>query len=279
MITFLLSLTYADTLDDIRLTSMSDWDGRPYTSSSSQFTAYEQVVKQLGAAITTPIIPANTLGVWGFEFGIHQSFSFIDTQKSLDNRPSAWALLTPDEDLFPILVHPKVIARKGLPLSAELEISMGYIFLSRQGTFGGALRVAPIEGYHIAPDVAFQIGYQTYISNPELSLGTFDTSMVVSKRFGLSYLTRLTTAHAVPFFSIGTATINTAPKISKEQQENLNVMPLSGFSGSPYFSEGLSNLFINSGLRLENQEYSFQIDYRYTFNTLSTFSMAMVWHY
>ena len=279
MITLLLSLTYADSLDDIRLTSMSDWDGRPYTSSSSRFMAYEQVVKQLGAAITTPIIPANTLGVWGFEFGIHQSFSFIDTQKSLDNRPSAWALMTPDEDLFPILVHPKVIARKGLPLSAELEISMGYILLSRQGTFGGALRIAPIEGYHIAPDVAFQIGYQAYISNPELSLSTFDTSMIVSKRFGLSYLTRLTTAHAVPFFSFGTATTNASPKISEAQQEALNVMPLSGFSNSPHFSEGLRNLFINSGLRLENQEYSFQIDYRYTLNTLSTFSMSMVWHY
>ena len=279
MITLLLSLTYADTLDDIRLTSMSDWDGRPYTSSSSQFIAYEQVVKQLGAAITTPIVPANTLGVWGFEFGIHQSFSFIDTQKSLDNRPSAWALLTPDEDLFPILVHPKIIARKGLPLSAEIELSMGYILLSRQGTVGGALRIAPVEGYHIAPDVAFQLGYHAYISNPELSLSTFDTSMIISKRFGLSYLTRLTTAHAVPFFAVGTATSSAAPKISLEQQEALNVMPLSGFSDSPYFNEGLSNLFINSGLRLENQEYSFQIDYRYTINTLSTFSMSMIWHY
>ena len=283
MITLLLSLAFADTLDDIRLTAMSDWDGRPYIDSDSQQKAYRQVVRQLGAAITTPIVPANTLGVWGFEFGIHQSFSFIDTQKNLDNRPSSWALLTPDEDLFPILVHPKVIARKGLPLSAELEISMGYILLSRQGTFGGALRVAPVEGYHLAPDIAFQVGYNAYISNPELSLSTFDTSMIISKRFGLSYLTRLTTAHFVPFFSVGTATTSAAPKISSEQQEELNVTPLSGFAGSPHYEENstqpLSNLFINSGIRLENQEYSFQVDYRYTIDTLSSFSMSMIWHY
>jgi hypothetical protein len=279
MIHFLLSIASADTLDDIRLTSMSDWNNKPYTSASSRFLAYEQVVKQLGSAISTPIVPANTLGIWGFEFGLHQSFSFIDTQKSLDNTPSAWALLTPDEDIFPILVHPKIIARKGLPLSTELEVSMGYILLSRQGTFGGALRIAPFEGYHIAPDVAFQIGYHAYISNPELALSTFDSSMIISKRFGFSYLTRLTTAHAVPFFSIGTATINASPKISTEQQELLNVMSISGFSASPLYNEGLSNLFFNTGIRLENQEYSFQVDYRYTLNTLSTFSMSMIWHY
>lgn len=279
MIPFLLSIASADTLDDIRLTSMTDWNGRPYTSSSSRFLAYEQVVKQLGSAISTPIFPANTLGIWGFEFGLHQSFSFIDTQKSLDNTPSAWALMTPDEDIFPILVHPKVIARKGLPLSAELELSMGYILLSRQGTFGGALRIAPFEGYHIAPDVAFQLGYHAYISNPELSLSTLDTAVIISKRFGFSYLTRLTTAHAVPFFSVGTATINASPKISMEQQELLNVMSMSGFSASPFYNEGLNNLFLNTGLRFENQEYSFQVDYRYTLNTLSTFSMSMIWHY
>lgn len=279
MILFLLSLAHADSLDDIKLTAMFDWDGRPYTSSSSRAIAYEQVIKQLGASIATPIVPANTLGIWGFEFGLHQSFSFIDTQKSLDNTPSAWALLTPDEDVFPILVHPKILARKGLPLSTEVELSLGYILLSRQGTFGAALRVAPFEGYHIAPDVALQVGYHAYISNPELSLSTFDTALIISKRFGFGYLNRLTTAHATPFFSIGNATTSAAPKISEDQQELLNVAPISGFSASPYFNEGLANVFFNAGLRLENQEYSFQIDYRYTLNTLSTFALSMNWHY
>ena len=279
MIRILLSLSYADTLDDIRLTAMKDWNGRPYTSESSRFLAYEQVSKQLGAAITTPILPANTLGIWGFELGLHQSFSFIDTQKSLDNTPSAWALLTPDEDLFPILVHPKIIARKGLPLSTELELSMGYLLLSRQGTIGGALRIAPFEGNHITPDLAVQIGYHTYISSPELSLSTFDTSLIISKKFGFGYLTQLVTAHAIPFFSIGTATTSVAPKISIEQQDVLNVSPMSGFSASPYYNENLSNLFINTGLRLQNQEYSFQVDYRYTMSTLSTFSLSMNWRY
>lgn len=279
MITMFLSLAYADSLDDIRLSAMSDWNGRPYTSSSSRFVAYEQVSKQLGAAIITPILPANTLGIWGFEFGLHQSFSFIDTQKSLDNTPSAWALLTPDEDLFPILVHPKVIARKGLPLSTEIELSMGYLLLSRQGTFGGALRIAPIEGHSIAPDLALQVGYNAYISNPELSLSTFDTTLIISKKFGFGYLTRLTTSHFSPFFAIGTATTTAAPKISLANQELLNVSPMSGFAASPYYNENLSNLFFNSGFRLENQEYSFQIDYRYTLSTLSTFSLSMNWHY
>jgi hypothetical protein len=279
MILFFFGFAYADSLDDIKLIVMFDWDGRLYTSVSSCAIAYEQVIKQLGASITTPIIPANTLGIWGFEFGLHQSFSFIDTEKSLDNTPSSWALLTPDEDVFPILVHPKILARKGLPLSTELELSLGYILLSRQGTFGGALRLAPFEGYHIAPDVAFQIGYQAYISNPELSLSTFDTTVIISKRFGFGYLDRLTTAHATPFFSIGNATTSAAPKISVDQQEILNVGPISGFSASPYFNEGLQNVFFNTGIRLENQEYSFQIDYRYTLNTLSTFALSMNWHY
>ncbi len=279
MIFSLLSLAHADSLDDIRLSAMTDWDGRPYTSASSRFVAYEQVCKQLGSAIITPILPANTTGIWGFEFGFHQSFSFIDTAKSLDNTPSAWALVTPDEDLFPILVHPKIMARKGLPLSTEVELSMGYILLSRQGTFGAALRVAPIEGHHIAPDIAVQLGYNAYISNPELALGTFDTSFVVSKKLGFSYLERMTTAHFVPFFASGIATTHASPKISQEQQDLLNVKPISGFDASPYYNESFRNVFINSGFRLENQEYSFQIDYRYTFDTLSTFSLAMAWHY
>ena len=100
--------------------------------------------------------------------------------------------------------------------------------------------------------------------------------MIISKRFGLSYLTRLTTAHAVPFFAVGTAT-NAAPKISLEQQEALNVMPLSGFSASPISMKvWVTSLSIQDW---DCQEYSFQIDYRYTLNTLSTFSMSMIWHY
>lgn len=275
MITMFLSLAYADSLDDIRLSAMSDWNGHPYTDSDSRFTKYETVVKQLGAAISTPILPANTLGIWGFEFGLHQSFSFIETQKSLDNTPSAWALLTPDEDLFPVLVHPKIVVRKGLPLSTEIEMSMGYILLSRQGTFGGALRITPIEGHSIAPDVAIQLGYNAYIANPELSLSTFDTSLIISKKFGFGYLTRITTAHALPFFAIGTATTTADPKISLAEQELLNVSTISGFSTN----KNLSNLFFTSGLRLQNQEYAFQIDYRYTLSTLSTFSLSMSWHY
>ena len=279
MIFLFMQNAFADSLDELRLTAMSDWDNRPYTSSDSRQLAFLQVSKQLGAAISTPNLPAHTLGIWGLEFGIHQGFSFIDTQKTLDNSPSAWALLTPDEDLFPVLVHPKLFVRKGLPLSTEVEIALGYLLFSRQSTIGGAFRIAPIEGHPVAPDIAVQIGYNAYISNPEIGLGTLDTSFILSKRFGFGYLNRMTTAHFVPFFAVGTTATHVSPKISQAQQGLLSVGPLSGFSSSPYYTEELSRIFVNPGIRLENQEFSFQVDYRYSIDTLNILNIAMAWRY
>ena len=279
MLLLFINSVLADSLDEIRLSAMLDWDNRPYTSVESRQAAYLQVCKQLGAAISSPNLPAHTLGIWGLEFGIHQSFSFIDTQKTLENSPSAWALLTPDEDIFPILVHPKFFIRKGLPLSTELELSLGYLLFSRQSTFGGTFRVAPLEDHPIAPDLGLFMGYHAYISNPELGLGTLDMGLTLSKRFGFGYLNRMTTAHFVPFFSIGSSTTRVSPKISQEQQDLISITPLSGFSGSPYFTEDLNRTFLNAGIRLENQEFSFQFDYRYSLENLNTLNIAMAWRY
>ena len=241
MLLLLLQNAFAD-FDDLRLTAMLDWNGLPYTSESSRQLAYMQVSKQLGAAIATPIQPASTLGIWGFELSLQQSFSFIDTEKNIDNTPSAWALLTPDENIFPILCIPKLQLRKGLPLSSELSLSLGYILFSRQSTFGAAARIAPIEGYHIAPDVALQVGYNAYLGGPEFHLGTMDYTAIISKEFGFSYLKGMTTSTFTPFIAIGATNTHISPKISDDAQEALSIGPMSGFSSSSFFKEETEHL-------------------------------------
>ena len=278
MLLLLLNNAFAD-FDDLRLTAMSDWNNLPYTSVSSRQLAYTQVSKQLGSAIASPIQPANTLGIWGLELSYYQSFSFIDTIKSLDNTPSSWALLTPDEEIFPILCIPKLQLRKGLPLSTEISLSLGYILFSRQSTFGGALRIAPIEGYHTAPDVALQIGYNAYIGGPEFHLGTMDYTAIVSKQFGFGYLKGMTTSKVVPFVAIGASNTHVSPKISAEQQALLGISPMSGFASSAYFTAELNQAFINGGAKLNSHDFSFQVDYRYVFGSLATISMALSWEY
>ena len=89
----------------------------------------------------------------------------------------------------------------------------------------------------------------------------------------------MTTAHFVPFFAVGTTATHVAPKISQAQQDLLSIGPLSGFSSSTYYTEELSQIFVNPGVRLENQEFSFQIDYRYSIDTLNILNVAMAWRY
>ncbi|MEC7987221.1 MAG: hypothetical protein VX278_18775 [Myxococcota bacterium] len=278
MLLLLLNNALAD-FDDLRLTAMLDWDGRPYTSSTSHQAAYMQVSKQLGAAIATSIQPARTMGIWGFELTLHQSFSFIDADKTIDNNPSAWALMTPDEDIFPILCIPRLQLRKGLPLSSEISLSMGYILFSRQSTFGAAARIAPVEGYHIAPDIALQVGYNAYIGGPEFHLGTIDYTAILSKEFGFGYLKGMTTSTIAPFVAVGAINTHVSPKISGASQDSLSIGPISGFSSSTYFTEELSQVFLNGGLKLNSHDFSFQVDYRHVFSSLSTVSMALSWEY
>lgn len=271
----LVSLASAEP-DQISLSAMTDWEGIPYTNTTSINIAYEQVVKQLGAAIAnTGANPANTIGIYGVELSFRNSFSFIDTKRELNNAPSPWALVTPDEEPVPILWTPEVQVRKGLPLSMEIGAKVGYLGFSKQGSFGGWFRIAPVEGYEMAPDISFQVGYAGYVGSPELGAGAMDLNMTIGKNFAFGPLTGVNSSVISPFLSAGMFTIRASPRISRDEQSQMGISAVSGFSSSDFFTEGYSPIFVAAGTTIRSSDVYFQLDYRYTIGLLSTFGVNM----
>ena len=274
MLLTLFSLTaVAAELDSLSLTAMSDWGSDPYTNANSIGVAYDKVVRQLGAAIANrPVAPVRSLGIHGGEISLRNTVTILDSQIRLDGSPSPWSLMTPDENHMGALWIPEVNIRKGLPLSTEFGMKMGYIGNSRQGTFGGWGRCSFIEGYQKSPDLALQIGYSGYTGNNELALGVMDISLSIGKSFGIGPFATMNSSHITPYAAIGLLRYRAMPRISTEESDALGVYRISAFKASPDFTEGYSALNTDAGLHIQSNDFFISLGGYYTLQATAGFN-------
>ena len=76
-----LMLGHTTQAGNISPQSMSDWNGKSYTQSSSIQQGYEIVVRQLGLAIANKPQTVTSMGIHGFEMSLQNSVSFIDAAR------------------------------------------------------------------------------------------------------------------------------------------------------------------------------------------------------
>ena len=109
--------------------------------------AYHDLVRELGVAIANkPMAPGETLGLNGFDLSVFNSVSFLHA-RGTESDPSGWERTHTDGEPSDVLWIPTLGVRKGLPLSLEAGMNVGWIGMTHQGVLGGFGRWALIEGY------------------------------------------------------------------------------------------------------------------------------------
>ncbi|MEL6348754.1 MAG: hypothetical protein AAFV53_36960 [Myxococcota bacterium] len=233
--------------DDVQLSALDTFNGEDVTNQTTMRNAYERVVQQLGAGVANrPLGATETGGINGFDVALAGTVGFIDAAED----SSAWRRVHPDADPTRALWIPEITVRKGLPLSLEAGARLGYVAFSRQTVFGAWGRLGLLEGYSRAPDLALQIGYAAYLGNPELALGTMDTSLTIGKTFPFGRTVGINTADIAPYLGIGLLQTRAQPRLTDAEQNDLGISAVSGFRSSDDFTEGFANPAIHLGTRI-----------------------------
>ncbi len=240
-----------------------------------QRDAYETVVRQLAAGIANqPVAPADTLGLHGFDVSMVNTWAFISARGEDVLTPDPWERTHSEEEPTRVLWRPGIQLRKGLPLSLEAGANWSWIAFSRQTAIGGFGRWSVFEGWKVAPDFAFQLGYTGYVGNEELELGVLDGNMSIGYTFPFGYLKGVNQASVAPFGGIGFLKANAVPRLSKAEQQRLNIGSVSGFEGKDHFKEGFSLFTAHLGVRLRSGDFNLTTSGTLTAKAMPTLSMA-----
>ena len=248
--------------EDVDLTLLSHVGDTAVVDPAENLPTYTTVVQELGVAVANkPLNPAETLGVNGFEIGVASTLGF-NSNKGVDGAPSAWDRVDQDGDAQNGLWIPSIMVRKGLPLSAEVGANLGWVGFSRQTVFGGYGRIAPLEGYRQAPDVAFQIGYAGYVGNDQLELGAMDWSGTISYTLPFGTLLGINSASFAPFAGAGQVILHAQPKLDADVQQTLGIAPVSGFKNTDAYDvtdPAWRKARVHGGIRIVSRTFHFKL--------------------
>ena len=272
----LASPAFAGYPDDVDLSAMSEWRGTAVDNPIAIGSAYDIVIRQLGAGImNAPLAPAETLGLNGFDLSVGATFAFLSARGANINQPAPWERVHQDEDPTHVLWRPGVTVRKGLPLSLEVGANWSWVGFSRQTALGGFGRWSVLEGWKKAPDVTLQMGYTGYVGNDELELGALDGRLSIGHTFPIGYLIGINHADVIPFAGVGFLKINAAPRLSAEDQGNLGISAVSGMKSNDSYSEGFSLFTSHLGIRVRSGDFHITTSGAIVAKALPTVNMSV----
>jgi len=262
--------------DDVVLSELGTWRGAEVNNNRVTGDAYDIVVRQLAAGImNAPLAPAETLGLNGFDVAYSNTFAFLAARGKSINNPAPWERVHADEDPTHVMWRPGLTVRKGLPLSLEVGATWSWVSFSRQTTMGGFARWSVFEGWENAPDVSMQIGYSGYVGNDELELGALDGSLNLGYTFPLGYLVGINQADIAPFAGVGFLQANAAPRLSKEEQNDLGISAVSGMKSKDSFTEGFSLVTTHVGVRVRSGDFHISTSGSIVPKALPTINMSV----
>jgi len=134
--------------------------------------------EDLGAGLSyKALIPAEPLGVTGFDLGVSVTVVKLEHAAIFDNAVSGDA---PDT-----LALPKVSIHKGLPFGFDIGASYAAVPDSNIKLWGAELRYAIVKGGTATPAVALRGSYSALEGVDQLKLTTTGVDLSVSKGFAL----------------------------------------------------------------------------------------------
>ncbi|MGC6494248.1 MAG: hypothetical protein ACON5B_15550 [Myxococcota bacterium] len=261
--------------DDISLSSMPTYEGNRVLSTSTLSEAYTTLVRELGASIGSRALgPASTLGA-GTEVSLTHQVGFISSR--IPDGPSAWQRAHVDNDPSLVLWQPGIMVRKGLPFSLEVGMAGTWVGLSRQGTFGGWVRAALVEGYKPFPDVSVHGGYTGYIGNNELELGVARLGASLGSDFALGGQPGVRSVVLSPFVDVSLLWVSAAPILDDATQASIGAIPYGGRGdrGQVTPEKPLLMPQVSGGMQVVAGKMLLRIAGGYTPGTLATVDTAV----
>jgi len=202
------------------------------TSSADRQRLFNTISRDLALAIGNKgVMPAETLGVNGFEIGLDTTITYVGTAERCSvesqitacqheyDRLDAWRVMDADHRLTfgNALVLPTLRLRKGLPFSTEAGLDLTYLSFSHQGALTGYGRVALHEGmwdrnWHVIPDVAVTLSGSRFLGNEELAVSMFEWATSFGWTFPVGGIRDSHLGTISPFLGTGVAFVTAVPK-------------------------------------------------------------------
>ncbi|MEQ1566341.1 MAG: hypothetical protein ABMA64_11940 [Myxococcota bacterium] len=232
---FALALTTLDARaawpQNVDLYAMQEQDGEVVHDRELLGASFRQLVMELGTLVSNkPNLPAETLGTYGFAVDLGSQFVLTEA-RDREGQASPWARADLDEVAPPYRLVPTVTMRKGLPMSAEVGASIGWISGTSTGLFGGFARVAVLEAYKPLPDVTLKLGYSGYVGNDQLDCAALDLGVTVGSSYPVGRLPGINTGHVSPYASFTTLRVRANPTIDAAVEDELGTLRYSTKAG------------------------------------------------
>ncbi|TNE84396.1 MAG: hypothetical protein EP330_29725 [Deltaproteobacteria bacterium] len=284
---FLFAITLPTTAlaafpEDVVLSEMVDYRGVT-VAEGSLTEEYKALIMELGTSVANQAVnPAETVGAFGFDVGIVNTFAFINS-RTKDGQPSAWERAHADENPNTYLFTPGLQIRKGLPMSFEVGARGGWVGNSRQGVFSGFGRWAVVEGYKPAPDISLHAGYAAYLGNPELDLGVWDMGATMGGTWAFGSYPGINQAQISLFADFSLLRISAVHRLDAATASRIGAENYySGPSTAPdadSYQPGISVPRVSAGLQVTNGNAHFRLTGGWVPSTIPTLNVGMGFTY
>jgi hypothetical protein len=259
--------------EDVSLSGMTTQGGVPQVDTAVLSEAYRQLVLEVGTNVGTSSIPGpHTLGTRGFEVAVEAPIS-ISLYRGDAEDPDAWMRGTGSESSSYVMTQPGLTLRKGLPMGLEFGFTGRWVGMSHQGVIGGFVRAGLLDGYQPAPDLTVHVGYNAYIGNPELDLGTLNLGVTLGGKAKVGGVEKAKAATFAPFLDVSLLTVTAVPKVDADVRATLGAVAFGRkdtdtdpsnngkalttgqFSGGIQLNAGQLMVRINGGYSLKSTAY------------------------
>lgn len=225
------------------VTSWSAWGGdfdQLQTLSQSEFRSLS---KDLGASLSfRGIIPAEGLGITGFDVGVAGSLTSLD-------EPDLWRKAGSSVGDSAGMTSLRVT--KGLPFGVDIGAMVATVPNTGFNVLGGEVRWAAIEGDVIKPAVAFRLGATQTSGLGQLKVYTTSVDVSMSKGFFMF----------TPFAGIGSVTSSSRP----DQSTGLKAESFTQFRwfGGVNMNLGFINVALEADKTGDTSSTSLKLGYRF----------------
>jgi len=139
---------------------------------------FRQFVNEFGTALWfSPMAPAETLGIIGFDVSIESTFTDVGDEKAY------WRKVFEDNETYSYIPVPRLHVQKGLPFNIDIGAMYVAVPDSNIKVWGIEAKYALLEGSVVTPAISIRGSYSRLEGVDKLEMDTRSLDLLISKGF------------------------------------------------------------------------------------------------